>query len=192
MSNTQHTDVTALLRRLRGGDAEAFDQLMPLLYGELHSMARGQLRRRGRPGRTLDTTALVHEAYLKLAGSERQGWNDRRHFLAVAATAMRQIIVDAARARKAAKRGADAEHLWLDQVLVGANPRALDLVILDQSLDKLTELGPRLTKVVELRLFAGLTEREIADVLEVSERTVRSEWRKARALLAIFLGEAGA
>jgi RNA polymerase sigma factor (TIGR02999 family) len=175
-------EVTRLLERLRNGDPGALDRVLPLVYDELRAMAHRQLTR-GRPGQTLDTTALVHDAYLKLVDAKAAGWNDRRHFLAVAATAMRQIVVDHARRRGAQKRGGGVEPLLLDESRFGVDARATEILALDQALGRLSRLDERLTRLVELRFFAGLTVEETAGVLETSERTVKRDWQKARALL---------
>jgi RNA polymerase sigma factor (TIGR02999 family) len=180
-------EVTRLLERLRAGDAEALDRVLPLVYEELRAMAHRQLAK-GRPGQTLDTTALVHEAYLKLVGARGAGWNDRRHFLAVAATAMRQIVVDHARRRNAQKRGGGVEPSLLDEGRLGLDGRATEILALDQALGRLSQLDERLTRLVELRFFAGLTVEETADALETSERTVKRDWQKARALLHELMG----
>jgi RNA polymerase sigma factor (TIGR02999 family) len=179
-------EVTRLLERLREGDAEALDRVLPLVYEELRAIAHRQLAR-GRPGQTLDTTALVHEAYLKLVDAKGGGWNDRRHFFAVAATAMRQIVVDRARRRNALKRGGGAEPSLLDESRLGMDTRATEILALDQALGRLSRLDERLTRLVELRFFAGLTVEETAGVLDISERTVKRDWQKARALLHGFM-----
>jgi RNA polymerase sigma factor (TIGR02999 family) len=179
-------EVTELLRRLRNGDPEALSLIVPLVYGELRELARRQLAGR-RPGRTLNTTALVHEAYLKLVDVDRLDWADRRHFLAVAATAMRQIIVDHARRRCAQKRGGGVEPSLLAEGRLGMDTQATEILAIDQALGKLSRLDERLTRTVELRFFAGLTVEETARVLGSSERTVKRDWQKARALLHGFL-----
>ena len=175
-------EVTQLLIAIREGDRRALDRLFPIVYEELRSSAHRQLAR-GRPGDTLQTTALVHEAYLKLAGAQAPDWNDRCHFFAVAARAMRQIIVDYARAQAADKRGGGAPKLTLDEQRVAVEERAHELVALDRALTRLDALNDRLARVVELRFFGGLSVEETADVMKLSERTVKREWRKARAFL---------
>lgn len=176
-------DVTRLLQQVRGGDREAFDQLLPLVYDELRRVARGQLRRE-RPGHTLFPTALVHEAYLKLADQgEGVDWQGRAHFLAIASRAMRQILVDYARRKSAGKRGGDWERTTLTHRQLGVEVRLEDLLSLDAALDRLDRVDPRLRQVVEHRFFAGMTEEEVAEVLEVSARTVQRDWTKARAWL---------
>ncbi len=180
-------DVTQLLQQAHRGDREAFDRLVPLVYEELERIARGQLRRE-HGQRTLRTQGLVHEAYLRLLGSgddrgKGPNWESRAHFLAIAARVMRQVLVDGARRRGAAKRGGD----WHRVTLSGADP-AVDVsfdevLALDAALDRLEEMEPRLRRVVECRYFAEMTEDEIAAALEVSTRTVQRDWMKARAWL---------
>jgi RNA polymerase sigma factor (TIGR02999 family) len=158
------------------------EELIPLVYEELHRTARRELARR-RPGDTLDTSALVHEAYLKLAGSGRRSWNDRAHFFAVAATAMRQIIVDHARRRRAAKHGGKLRRVTLDERRVVPDQQSDELVALDEALDRLAELNARLSQVVDCRFFAGLTVPETAAAMGCSPRTVDRDWKKAKAWL---------
>jgi len=153
-----------------------------LVYAELRLLARRQLRR-GRRSPTLDTTGLVHEAYLKLVDRSEAAWQDRTHFLAVAAVAMRHILVDQARRRAAAKRGGEAIQVTLDEGRLVTDPRAVEILALDEALTALSALSERLARLVELRFFGGLTEEETGQVMEMSERTVRREWRKARAFL---------
>lgn len=174
-------EITTLLAAMREGDRSATDQLFQLVYREFHSRAHQQLARR-RPGETLSTTALVHEAYLKLAGSSRQSYEDRLHFFAVASRAMRQILIDYARRNTAAKRGGkQAVTLEPDAV---ANPdRTEELLALDEGLEQLQRLDPRLVQTVELRFFGGLSVEETADALGVSPRTVKRDWQRARAFL---------
>lgn len=176
-------EVTRLLHQVQAGDREAFDQLLPLVYDELRRVARGQLRRE-RAGHTLFPTALVHEAYLKLA-DQGQGvdWQGRAHFLAIASRAMRQILVDYARRKGAEKRGGDWQRTTLTQRQLGVEVRLEDFLSLDAALDRLDRLEPRLRQVVEHRFFAGMTEEEVAEVLGVSARTVQRDWLKARAWL---------
>ncbi|HUP24694.1 MAG TPA: sigma-70 family RNA polymerase sigma factor [Thermoanaerobaculia bacterium] len=180
--------VTDLLIAIREGDSTATSRLMTLVYDELHAMARRQLRR-SRPGQTLNTTALVHEAYLKLVQPARADWNDRSHFLAIAATAMRYIVVDHARRRSAQKRGGDAHHTSLDASELGIEGRVVETLALDQAIERLAAVSDRLARLVELLFFGGLTEEEAAGVLGLSERTVRRDWRKARAFLSRVLDE---
>lgn len=185
---TAENEVTDLLTALRQGDPAAASRLVPLVYEELHAMAHRRLRR-FRPGQTLNTTALVHEAYLKLVAPARADWQDRVHFLAVAATAMRYIVVDYARRRSAEKRGGGLRHTSLEAAKLGVEGRAVEMLALDQALQRLAAVSERLARVVELLFFGGLTEEEAAAVLGVSERTVRRDWRKARAFLCRVLEE---
>ena len=173
--------ITQLLANWREGDPDAVHQLMPLVYSELRAIAHRQLR--GRHDTTLQATAIVHEAYLKLARHSRLAIEDRHHFFALAAKAMRQLIVDYARKRVASKRGGQRAFVALDDVDVPAATRAADIVAVDDALDRLAQLDESLSRVVELRFFAGLSVEETADVLRCSPRTVKREWRKARALI---------
>lgn len=176
------TAVTDLLAAMRAGDAAAADRLLPLLYDQLRASASRLLRREA-VGHTLQPTALVHEAWLKLAGTHVVSANDRTHFLCVAARAMRQVLVEHARRRRAAKRGDGRAVESLDEVQVAAEGREDEMLALDDALDRLDAVAPRLRQVVELRFFAGLTEPEIADTLGVTPRTVQRDWVKARAFL---------
>ncbi|MEM7048151.1 MAG: sigma-70 family RNA polymerase sigma factor [Acidobacteriota bacterium] len=177
------TEVTVLLGRLREGDRSALDELLPMVYGELRRMARHRVRGR-RGSQTLDTTAVVHEAFLKLAGSSSQDWQDRVHFYAVAARAMRQVVTDYARRRNAEKRGGDRHAVDLDAVPLSVEgQQAAWIVDLDRALGGLKEVSPRLAQVVECRYFGGMTDQEIAAMLDVTDRTVRRDWVKARAWL---------
>ncbi len=187
-------EVTRLLAAARQGDASAMDRLMAVIYDELRAVARRQLRRR-RPGQTLDSTALVHEAWLKLGGQAGGGaWQDRAHFLSVAGVAMRHILVDAARRRAASKRGGEDLRVTFDELRPArdapeADAFAVEVLDLDRALTALAALDERLGRLVELRFFAGLTEDEAAEALGTSGRTVRRDWRKARAFLSRFLGD---
>lgn len=175
-------EVTALLGEVRGGDRQAFDRLFPLVYEELRRIAGGQLRRE-RPGHTLQPTAVVNEAYLKLVGGVDVEWQDRAHFVAVASRAMRQILVDHARRQNADKRGGGRVHTTLTNKQVGLDAQTDEILALDSALDRLEALDPRLRKVVEYRFFGGLTEREIGELLGVTHRTAQRDWAKARAWL---------
>ena len=179
---TPPPDVTSLLHRLQGGDPDALDALMPVVYDELRHIARRHLRGQA-TGHTLQTTALVHEAFLRLARGRESGWNDRVHFYAVAATAMRQVLVDHARRRGSGKRGGDRERVVLATGDLGVDSQADLVVEIDDALQKLSDLDPRLTRVVECRFFAGMNESETAAALGVTDRTVRRDWVKARAWL---------
>ena len=176
--NPLQGDVTQLLQAVREGDPAALDRLVPLVYDELRALARRELYRE-QQGHTLHATALVHEAYLKLAGSGMPA-SDRAHFLAIAARAMRQVLVDHARRRKAVKRGGDMVCTTLTDSGGQVEFRPDELIALDEALEK---LEPRQREIVEFRFFAGLEEKEIAEVLGISDRTVRREWVKARAWL---------
>lgn len=172
--------VTVLLNRARAGDAAAGDRAYALVYEQLHSAAHRQLRRRR--DRTLCTTALVSEAWLKLAQANVDA-RDREHFLALASRAMRMIVIDQARRSLAEKRGGDFLRVTLTANLAEDERGAEELLALDDALGRLAEADPRLAQVVELRYFGGLTETEIAPLLGVTDRTVRRDWRKARAFL---------
>lgn len=173
-------EITQLLQAYAGGDREAFDQLVPMVYDELRRIARNHLRRTNR-GATLDTTGLVHEAYLKLAGQKGMRVEDRGHFLAIAACAMRQVIISRARARLAAKRGGGEIPLTLDEERVGSDEQAEWLLDLDRALTLLRERDENLARTVECRFFAGLSEEETAQALGVSLRTAQRNWMRARA-----------
>lgn len=176
------TDVSCLLAEWRGGDAEAASRLMPLVYDELRRLSRRYLRRE-RPDHTLEPTALVHEAFLRMVGKEHPQWQDRAHFFAVAAQQMRRILVDHARAHGADKRGGDAVRVPLDDDMAFQHKPAADLLALDGALDALASLDPRKAKVVELRYFAGMTLGEVASLLDLSIATINNESRLARAWL---------
>ena len=175
--------VTALLKAWVGGDADAQSELIPLVYNELHRLA-GYYRKKGRGGDTVQTTALVHEAYLRLLKIDNVDWNDRGHFFAVAAQLMRRILVDMARAGGAVKRGGRdqrVDDVVLDQLPAPGTDRAAELLAVDEALDRLTEIDPRRARVVELRVFAGLTHEEIAEILRISQQSVMRDWRLAKA-----------
>jgi RNA polymerase sigma factor (TIGR02999 family) len=173
--------ITQLLAAWRHGNRDAIHQLMPLVYQDLRAIARRQFG--GRKDGTLQTTALVHEAYLKLAKHSHLSVQDRHHFFALAAKAMRQLVVDHARKRLADKRGGQVPVVTLDDVNVAVMSRAAEIVALDDALDRLEQLDESLAKIVELRFFAGLSVEETANVVGCSPRTVKREWRKARAIL---------
>ena len=174
-------EITRLLVAARGGDTTALGRVFSLVHSELREAAHRQLAR-GRPGETLNTTALVHEAFLKLAGSNA-AFDDRRHFLAVAATAMRQLVVDYARERGAQKRGGGAAHLSFDGSGIASPERSDEVLALDEALTALGSLSARLVQVVELRFFVGLSVEETAEVMKLSPRSVKRDWQKARAWL---------
>lgn len=181
-------DITGLLVAWRAGDREAFDRLFPLVYEELRRIAHRQLRREHRD-HTLGTTALVHEAYLKLVDQTRAQLTDRAHFFAVAARAMRRILVDYARRHRALKRGRAPARVSLSDAALIAEQRADTLVALDEALTRLAEVDDRLSLVVECRFFGGLTEEETAEALAVTSRTVRRDWAKAKGWLFQALRE---
>lgn len=183
-------DVTQLLVAWRGGDASALERLIPLVYAELRRVAHRYMRDE-RPDHPLQTTALVHEAYLRLIDVTRVDWEGRNHFYAVSAQMMRRILVEAARRRNADKRGGDASHVALDEAIVPAAERGADLVALDEALDQLATLAPRKARVVELRFFGGLSVKETAGVLGVSVETVTRDWRMAKLWLRRDLSRAG-
>ena len=180
--------ITVLLHEARGGNPDALNELMPLVYRELRRQAARVLRNEGRHP-TMQPTVLVHEAYMQLARNQAIQWEDRTHFFAVAARMMRRVLVDHARARKARKRSNDAPPaVGFD---VAADDRILNVLILDEALDRLSALDPRQGRVVELRVFAGLNVEESASVLDVSPRTVKADWQMARAWLTRELREGG-
>ena len=174
--------VTELLVRWREGDRRALDELMPLVYQELHRLAAHYMRGE-RPGHTLQTSALVNEAYLRLAGREEVNWQDRAHFFAVAANAMRRVLVDHARRRDNQKRGGEVRKVSLDEALTVSAERAAEVVALDEALARLAEVSPRKSRLVELRFFGGLSVEETAEVLQVSPGTVMRDWTFVKAWL---------
>lgn len=184
---TPDPEITGLLHELAGGRRAAFDQLLPLVYDHLRRLAHARLQREA-PGHTLDTAALVHEAWLRLVTQHRANWQDRGHFFAVASEAMRRILVDHARHRRTAKRGSASVPLSLDNVdaaaLVSTGSDSDDLLIaLDDALARLANVNPQGARVVQYRFFAGLTNAEVAELLGTSERSVRRTWTVARAWL---------
>ncbi len=176
-------EVTELLNRWSGGDRAALDQLIPLLYGEMKGIAHGLLRHE-RPGSGLSTTVLVHEAYLRLTAQTRMNWEGRRHFLGAAAMAMRRFLVDQARQRLAAKRGAGAFPVDLDIAVTVAAQPDLDVLAVNEALEAFEAFDPRRAEIVNLRYFAGLTLEETAEVLGQSPQAVSRDWNVARAWLA--------
>jgi RNA polymerase sigma factor (TIGR02999 family) len=175
-------EITGLLAELRTGERDALDRVFTLVYEELHARAKRELRQQA-AGQTLSATVLVHEFYLKLSDSAELQLKDRRHFFALAARAMRQIVVDHARRALAQKRGGGARAVTFDVPEAQPAVDAADLVALDRALTELTELDERLAQTVELRFFAGLSVEETAEAMDVSPRTVKRDWRKARAFL---------
>jgi RNA polymerase sigma factor (TIGR02999 family) len=182
MDTASSAEITRLLRAWGGGNQAAMDELAPLVYAELRRMARRYLRREN-PGNTLQPTALVHEAYLRLADAANMRWEDRAHFFAVSAQMMRRILVDAARTRATGKRGAGALHLNLNESIDAMPDRGSDLIALDDALDAQTQLDPRKARVVEMRFFGGLSVEETAEVLKISAPSVQRDWKLARAWL---------
>ncbi|MDQ3256303.1 MAG: sigma-70 family RNA polymerase sigma factor [Acidobacteriota bacterium] len=174
--------VTQLLVAWGGGDQAARDELMPLVYEELRRLAHKCIRRE-RPGHTLQTSALLNEAYLRLVDQKNIHWQDRAHFFGIAARLMRQVLVDYARKRGYAKRGGDAHRVPLDEALIVSEERAADVVALDDALKSLAEIDPRQSQIVELRFFGGLSIEETAEVLAVSPGTVMRDWTLAKAWL---------
>ena len=181
MDDGQH-QVTELLQRWSGGDRAALDQLVPLVYKELHRLASVYLRDE-RPDHTLQSTALVNEAYLRLVGLDTMPWQNRAHFYGVAAQILRRILVDHARDRNAVKRGSGRNKVSLDHALTVPAQPELDLVALDESLTRLAEFDPNKARLVELRFFAGLPVHEVAEVLGISPATVHRQWAIARTWL---------
>jgi len=173
---------TQLLRAWSRGDRAALDQLMPLVYDELRRLAHHYLRQR-RPGHTMQATALVHEAYLRLVNQKIMNWQNRAHFFGIAANIMRSILVDYARRGYAAKRGGGRHTLVLDDTVGVSRGSDVDLVALDEALNGLSAIDPRQGRIVELRFFGGLLVEEVAEVLGVSPITVKREWRTAKAWL---------
>jgi RNA polymerase sigma factor (TIGR02999 family) len=179
---------TDLLRELRSGRRDSLDRLVPVLYEELRAIAHRQVVAGGRTA-TLTTGGLVHEAYLKLIGPSVADWRDRAHFLALAAVAMRQLLVNRAHARGAQKRGGSRRAITLEEEMIASDAQPVLLLEINEALDRLAELEPRLARVVECRFFGGLSEEEIAEALGVTVRTVQRDWVKARMLLRRALAE---
>jgi RNA polymerase sigma factor (TIGR02999 family) len=175
-------EVTQLLFEWRNGDATAFDKLLPLVYDELRRIASRYMKRE-RAGHTLQTTALVNEAYLRLVNQQGIDWQDRAHFFAVAAQVMRHLLVDHARANHYAKRGGNAVQVTLDEGAIVTESQNVEILALDEALTRLAAMDERKVKIVELRYFGGLSAEETAAVLDLSEITVKREWLKAKAWL---------
>ena len=182
MSDRPPPEITQLLLSWRNGNEHALEELMPVVYSELRRLARNFMRRQN-PGHTLQTTALVNEAYLRLIDSNRVNWQDRNHFFASSAQLMRRILVDFARKKNSLKRGGGQVQVTLDDHAEFAIAEQSDLLDLDEALSRLAELSPRQAQIVELRYFAGLTEEQVGETLEISSRTVRRDWNLARAWL---------
>lgn len=174
--------ITQLLESVGKGSTQAVDDLFPLVYDELRKIAAAYLQRERRD-HTLQTTALVHEAYLRLIGQKSAGWGNRIQFFGVAAKVMRRILVDRARTRHAVKRGGNAHRIELDEAVASFEERAIDLVALDEALERLAELDPRKSDVVEMRFFGGMSLPEIAELLKTPLRTIERDWTTARAWL---------
>jgi RNA polymerase sigma factor (TIGR02999 family) len=182
MAQPSTQEITGLLLAWGQGDQSALERLMPLVYEELRRLARRHMNRQ-RAGHTLQTTALVNEAYLRLIDSSQVQWQNRAHFFAVSAHLMRRILIDFARSRMSLKRGAEARQITLDDSLEVSSERGADLIALDDALNTLAGMNPRQSQIVELRYFGGLSEEEIAEALKISPRTVRRDWSLARAWL---------
>jgi len=182
MTTDSRKEVSLLLLAWSHGDQEALDKLLPLVYQEMHRLAHRYMSRE-RAGNTLQTTALVHEAYVRLVDGQGVQWENRAHFFAVAAKTMRRILVDLARARRNLKCGGGIQQVSFDGVSLASPEPSADMLALDEALVRLAALNPRQSQVVELRYFGGLTEEEVGEVIKTSPRTVRSDWRLAKAWL---------
>lgn len=190
MTTPSAPDIPQLLTAWSNGDVDALNQLMPLVYDELHQMAHRYLRRE-RVDHTLQTTALVNEAYLKMVGQRELQWQNRAHFFAVAANVMRQILVDYARAQHRIRRGGAAQQVSLDEALLVSNGRAAELLLLDDALHSLAKFDARKSRIAELRYFGGLSVEETAAVLQISAVTVMREWRVTKAWLLQEMSKGG-
>lgn len=179
MNNELQHEVTQVLHEWSGGNVEAPARLMPLVYDELRRQARSYLAKE-RGSHTLQPTALVHEAFLRLIDQTRVSWQSRAHFFGLAANMMRRVLVDYARAHASEKRGGAAVRLSIEDVQIPLEQRAADLIALDEALERLAEFDQRKSQIVEMRFFGGLTDEEIAEVLQVSTRTVLRDWKTAR------------
>jgi RNA polymerase sigma-70 factor (ECF subfamily) len=182
MSASQSHEVTRLLQELSGGDPEAMGRLIPLVYDQLRKLAASQFQHERRD-HTLQPTALVHEAYMRLVGQRQVRWQSRAHFIGLAAHLMRRILIDHARGHRAAKRGGLRERTTLDELLAQRDPDGVDIIALDAALERLAALDPQQGRIVELRFFGGLTVEETALVLKISPATVKREWRLAKTWL---------
>ncbi len=193
MTPSESPQITVLLKAWGGGDAAALDRLTPLVYRELHRLARGYMRRE-RAGNTIQTTALVNEAYLRLVDVQNVGWQDRVHFFAVSAQMMRRILVDAARARASGKRGGQLQRVNhstavnFDELPDFRGNRGAELIALDDALNALAEMDPRKARVIELRFFGGLSVEETAEALHLSPQSVMRDWKLAKAWLLREMG----
>jgi RNA polymerase sigma factor (TIGR02999 family) len=182
LGQTSTDGITKLLQGWRGGDRAALDALVPVVYKELHRLAHCELRKE-RPDHTLQSTALVHEAYFRLVGQSLPQWESRTHFFAIAAQLMRQILVDYARRHRASKRGSGVCMLTLDDAVLLPQRKDVDVVAIDDALNALAEIDPRQSRIVELRFFAGLSLQEISEVMGIATATVQRDWTAARAWL---------
>jgi RNA polymerase sigma-70 factor (ECF subfamily) len=174
--------ISRLLESVRNGDAAATAALTPMLYNELHRLAMHHMRNE-RPGHTLQATALVNEAYLKLMDNREANWQNRAHFLAIASQAMRRVLIDHARSKRRVKRGGLQQKVSLEDVVIAAEEQSYDLVALDGALDRLAKVDARQSRIVELRFFGGLSVEQTAEVLGISAKTVKRDWAVARAWL---------
>ncbi len=190
MTRSSRHEVSSLLQAWRGGDQAALEKLTPLVYGELRRLAHCYMTRE-RTDHTLQTTALVHEAFIRLVGANKIDWQDRSHFFAVSANLMRRILVDWARSRHYRKRGGDARRVSLNEIPLVAPASDIDLMQLNDALEKLEKFDSRKGKVVELRFFGGLNLDETAEVLKVSRDTVKRDWKLARNWLLCEMSEGG-
>lgn len=179
------TQITRILDRIADGSRHAIDELIPLVYDQMRQIASGALRRE--PDAKCNPTELVHEAYIRLIGNEQLVWESRSHFYAACAVVIRRVLVDEARARRRLKRGGDFERVELDVNQISGSDSNIDLIALDDALAELEKLSPRQARLVELRFFGGLTEKETTKILGVSRRTVSSDWTMARAWLQMKL-----
>lgn len=179
MNTTSSSEITGLLRVWADGDQEALNKLVPLVYKELHRLASRYMRKENR-NHTLQTSALVNEAYLKLVGQKKLRWENRAHFFGVAAQLMRRILVDHARTRTSLKRGAGLPKLSFDDVVIVSVDRAAEFLQMDRVLTTLSEFDPRKSRIVEMKIFCGLNMDEIAEIEKVSVGTIEREWRKAK------------
>ncbi|MBN2295303.1 MAG: sigma-70 family RNA polymerase sigma factor [Pirellulales bacterium] len=182
MQSDEVSRITGILNEVKQGDRSAWERLLPMVYGELRQLA-AQFLRHERNNHTLQPTALVHEAFMKLVDQTNVDWQSRAHFFAISSQAMRRILVDHARQHQAAKRGGGHKRIVLDENLIGETQRAGNLLALEDALTKLAELDPRQAKIVELRFFGGLSVAEVAEVLDMSKRSVEREWTMVRSWL---------
>ena len=188
MTRPAPEEVSQLLQDWSNGDQAALDKVMPIVYQELHRLAHHYMRKE-RAGHTLQTTALVNEAYLRLADYKKMRWQSRSHFFAVAAQVMRRILVEQARSKNFVKRGGGAQRISLDETAIVSAGRSAEVIAVDEALTELESWDPRKGKIVELRFFGGLSIEETAEVLRVSPTTVQREWRSAKAWLHRAIGE---